>query len=241
MGDMRKLLAALVAVSAVAPVWSQAEEGAEKILGTIAVVTKGVGIYAQKSSDSRRYFPATAGMPLVIQRVEDPWAGVMMSDGRVGWVKIAFIQLTDKVAVLAAQDSRDQIPTSRAGFVVKRALDLTHDGVPYVWGGNSLTDGVDCSGLVKRLYGEIGKNLPRTARDQALVGTPIKKWEDLRGGDRIYFWNASRTKISHTGIFVGEPKNGDYTFVHSARSRGGIVRDRLNDSRWLRTLAGVMR
>jgi cell wall-associated NlpC family hydrolase len=39
-------------------------------------------------------------------------------------------------------------------------------GTPYVWGGNSLTKGVDCSGLVQQVFGKFGISLPRTTYDQ---------------------------------------------------------------------------
>src|SRR5690606_16347624 len=50
-------------------------------------------------------------------------------------------------------------------------------GIPYVWGGNSLTKGVDCSGLVQQVYKQFGIALPRTADQQAHTGvkTSISK------------------------------------------------------------------
>ncbi len=47
---------------------------------------------------------------------------------------------------------------------------LKYLGTPYVFGGNSLTKGVDCSGLVQQLYGMFGFELPRTARQDADPG-----------------------------------------------------------------------
>src|SRR5699024_8053940 len=40
-------------------------------------------------------------------------------------------------------------------------------GVPYVWGGESLTEGgFDCSGLVQKVFSEFGVDMPRVARQQ---------------------------------------------------------------------------
>lgn len=54
-------------------IFDQVNPGKEEILGTIAIVTKAAGIYAQKSSESRRNFPAPKGMQIVVQRIEDFW------------------------------------------------------------------------------------------------------------------------------------------------------------------------
>ena len=39
-------------------------------------------------------------------------------------------------------------------------------GKPYIWGGNDLNVGVDCSALVKLIYSKYGYSLPRTAATQ---------------------------------------------------------------------------
>ena len=45
-------------------------------------------------------------------------------------------------------------------------------------------------------------DLPRTAAEQATVGEPITRLEDLQPGDRLYFKERSETRISHTGIYL---------------------------------------
>ena len=46
-------------------------------------------------------------------------------------------------------------------------------GNPYVYGGNSLTNGTDCSGFVKGVYAAFGINLPRTSSEQRSVGYAV--------------------------------------------------------------------
>ena len=40
-------------------------------------------------------------------------------------------------------------------------------GVPYVWGGTDPAKGLDCSGLVQRVYKDLGIDLPRVSQGQA--------------------------------------------------------------------------
>lgn len=212
--------------------WSQGQ-----VAGYVAVVKKEGGIFAEKSSNSHMYFPAKPGMQIVVRVVEDPWAGVVMADGRLGWIKAAFVEVTDHVAYWPEQGpprDQQQLASRKGDKVVEEARKYV--GTPYVWGGNDLQGGVDCSGFVKKLYGQIGENLPRTAAQQAKVGTPILRLEHLQPGDRLYFCDASRTRINHTGIYMG---GGN--FIHSARSKGGVSVDTLFDPKWRNKLVAARR
>jgi cell wall-associated NlpC family hydrolase len=46
-------------------------------------------------------------------------------------------------------------------------------GNPYVYGGNSLTNGVDCSGFTQQVFLKNGIKIARTAADQSLSGKNI--------------------------------------------------------------------
>lgn len=74
-------------------------------------------------------------------------------------------------------------------------------GVPYVWGGESLAEGgLDCSGLVQRSLADLGiTGVPRVARDQAKLGTPVASLADAQPGDLLVFEGGK-----HIGIYVGD-------------------------------------
>jgi cell wall-associated NlpC family hydrolase len=80
-------------------------------------------------------------------------------------------------------------------------------GLPYVWGGTSMTKGVDCSGLVQSVYKSLGYDLPRLSADQARSGRPISSMADAQPGDLIAWDNSSRNNgADHIAIYVGNGK-----------------------------------
>ncbi|MEZ0493737.1 NlpC/P60 family protein [Kineococcus sp. TBRC 1896] len=82
-------------------------------------------------------------------------------------------------------------------------------GVPYRWGGTT-PDGFDCSGLIQYAGKQLGLSLPRTAAQQATVGTAVPSLDKARPGDLVVLENGH-----HIGIYVGDgqmlhaPKTGD--------------------------------
>lgn len=77
-------------------------------------------------------------------------------------------------------------------------------GLKYVWGGESLTKGADCSGFTQQIYKKFGVSLPHHAADQAKMGTKITSKKNLQAGDLVFF--GSKSNITHVGIYGGDDK-----------------------------------
>lgn len=212
----------------------------KKVIGKVGQTTEKTLIYAAMSTKSRVYYRVAAYEYLVVtDSSKDNWMKVLLQNGQYGYVQsdtIAKLPLEVAVDVKAkSRTSRGAIGNdSSRGRAAERGLDFK--GTPYAWGGNDMYKGVDCSAFVKNLFGEVGMNLPRTAAEQALVGQPITRLEDLQKGDRLYFWEAKRNKIGHTGIYLG---NG--LFVHSSRGKNGVDTDYLGAPKWLKLLVAARR
>lgn len=90
---------------------------------------------------------------------------------------------------------------------IQKATAYMNSGVGYVWGGNSLATGVDCSGLVQQVYLALGVRLPRTAQQQAYYGQKMPI-QNLTPGDLVAFNNgASRgIQVGHIAIYLGNNK-----------------------------------
>lgn len=74
-------------------------------------------------------------------------------------------------------------------------------GVPYVWGGTNPATGLDCSGLVQRVYKDLGIDLPRVAIDQGNAGTTVPNLASAKPGDLLVM-NGGQ----HIGIYMGNNK-----------------------------------
>jgi cell wall-associated NlpC family hydrolase len=216
---------------------AQAQEQSRKVvLGKLGQSVKAAPIYASASSRSRMYYRAKPYEYLVIQSSSKPeWLRVLLENGVYGYVKAELVARLPYDVTMDAPARVDAGIASRSRAAVAQ-WGLQFQGTPYKWGGNDPLRGIDCSGFVKFLYGQIGLNLPRTAAEQALVGQPIRRLEDLRQGDRLYFWDSKRGKIGHTGLYLG---NG--YFVHSSSGKGGVSTDYLGASKWLKSLAAARR
>lgn len=83
---------------------------------------------------------------------------------------------------------------------------MTALGQPYVWGGTSLSSGVDCSGLIYAAYARAGLSIPRVSYQQANFGERVSVGQ-LRPGD-LYAWdNSSRNNgADHIALYIGNGK-----------------------------------
>lgn len=208
-----------------------------RVLGKLGQALEPTPIYSNADKGARVYARVQQYEYLVVQDFKYPeWRKVLLQNGRFGYVP------SDRVAELPYEvtmdaGSRGAALSSRSGAGSAIAnQSLRYIGTPYKWGGNNLQNGIDCSGFVKQLFGQIGVDLPRTAAEQVKVGKPITQLEDLQAGDRLYFWDAKRGKVGHTGIYLG---NG--FFSHASSGKGQVGTDYLGDQKWLKMLVAARR
>ena len=88
-------------------------------------------------------------------------------------------------------------------------------GNPYVWGGESLTNGCDCSGFTQQVYAQFGVALPRTSYQQAEVGVKIPA-EEAVPGDLLFY--SRDGVVYHVLMYIGDGKA-----VNASSSSTGII------------------
>ena len=105
--------------------------------------------------------------------------------------------------------------------------------VPYLWGGASVEDGFDCSGLTMTVYQLNGLNLPRNSSEQYQAGNPIAR-EELTIGDLVFFDTMGKGRVSHVGIYVG-----DGEFIHAPKKGRTICRESMTEGYYLNHYVGA--
>lgn len=83
-------------------------------------------------------------------------------------------------------------------------------GNPYVYGGNSLTNGIDCSGFTQQIYAAFGVSIGRTDSAQAYAGVEVPLSQAQAGDLLVYY--------GHVGIY-----NGSGGIIHASSPEVGIV------------------
>ena len=128
---------------------------------------------------------------------------------------------------------RPSKPASDMGEIAARTAER-FVGIPYRWGGNTVVDGMDCSGFVRAVYNLCGVNIPRTSAEQFHTGQSIGR-DDLADGDLVFF-GSSPDHVSHVGIYVGNGR-----FVHAPRRGEEIRITPIGDSYFAARFVGARR
>ena len=182
-------------------------------------------------------YKCSTGTEIAVTKQSGEWSAILMSDRSTGWIPTRFLKFTGQSVDISTQVVAAASYSSAGDYSVRAgdgrwsstnpmvAQALGWMGTPYVYGGTSRR-GIDCSAMIQNSFRSCGYRLPRTAAEQARVGTPIAP-SNLQPGDRLYF-SASGTRVDHTGLYMG-----DGLFVHaSGRGRSVIVSKLFDRRNW---------
>jgi len=125
-------------------------------------------------------------------------------------------------AAIAADARAAHFP--RQPSAIAQSAEVLFAGASYQWGGVTPW-GVDCSGLVQRVFGLHGVPLPRDAWQQAEHLTLVEEDAAARHSpaDLLFFSDRDDRRVTHVGVSLGDGR-----MVHSALSRGGVTVETMN-------------
>lgn len=148
-------------------------------------------------------------VPIHIVGQNTDWYKVALGNGQTGWIAKDYVKTSLDELVPYSKILGEEVVEYGKLFI----------GTPYVWGGNDLTSGVDCSGLTKEVYETFDINISRLSYTQVDDGESIPKG-DLLPGDLVFFDTSGENNgnISHVGIYAGEDK-----FLHADSTHGVMI------------------
>lgn len=149
----------------------------------------------------------------------------------------AFVTVALAVPAMGSADGGDRphvIPVHEPEVVPagERAvrIALKAVGVPYRWGGESPSNGFDCSGLVRWAYGRVGIDLPHSSYALYREGRRVAE-SRLEPGDVLFFEG-----LGHVGLYVGKGK-----MVHAPQTGRNVEVVQLRATSYGSRLVGARR
>lgn len=180
----------------------------------VTVSTDTLNVRQGPSTDTYVITTVSKDADLYVLEVVDGWVKIEI-DSREGYVASDYVTIGKRLktgSTLKELQFGEGVSETRINLV---NFALQYVGNRYVWGGESLTYGVDCSGFTMKVYEQFGVYLPHYSGSQPAYGTKISA-SDAKPGDLFFY--ASGSRIDHVAIYIG---NGQ--IVHAASTRAGII------------------
>jgi len=205
-------------------------------VGTRMAKVKSERLLVREEADSEA---AVIGMvvgedELMVLEETDEWVKVDIEEG-YGWVSREFVKVyTDFIRAETKEEEKERLAKerqeseearTRAALKIIDTVEVTDEnemgiavaeyavqfiGNPYVWGGTSLTNGVDCSGFVMKVYEEFDVSLPHSSAADRKQGYAVNGLENALPGDLICY-------SGHVALYIG-----DGMIVHASNEKDGI-------------------
>ncbi len=171
---------------------------------------------------------------LIVTGETEGWVRVDVEEG-FGWISKEYVRVyTDYIRAETTEEEQKRlekeaedrekarIAAAKMAIFTVEKTDETEMGIavakyaiqfignPYVWGGESLTNGVDCSGFVMKVYEHFGVELPHSSAADRHQGYAVIGLENALPGDLICY-------SGHVALYIG-----DGQIVHAASEKSGI-------------------
>lgn len=186
------------------------------------------------SEDAEIMGMVAMGDALIVTGETEGWVRVDVEEG-FGWISKDYVRVyTDYIRAETTEEEQKRlekeaedrekarIAAAKMAIFTVEKTDETEMGIavakyaiqfignPYVWGGESLTEGVDCSGFVMKVYEHFGVELPHSSAADRHQGYAVKGLENALPGDLICY-------SGHVALYIG-----DGQIVHAASEKSGI-------------------
>ena len=190
------------------------------------IVTDGEPIYKEPTDTSEAVCFAQAGKYFTIMQYLGDWYKIdnTIYAGYVRQDRVKNNRFLDDTYFF-------QKPGEKISDLRLQVVDYAFEwfGTPYVWGGETLGEGVDCSAYVWRIFQKFDIPMPRLSAEQAEWGEPVASMDEILPGDLLFYrgYNDAEESwtegVGHVGIYIGNGR-----MIHAASVARGITVDDYN-------------
>lgn len=201
----------------------------------------GVPVYARTSPKSQQYGVLGFGDAVVVNTKK------LKMNKKYAWLPVYMDNLKDakgrKATAYVRMGQLKLLSLNAKKYSNNRIIDkaiktgMKYLGTPFILGGLSMTDGIDCSGFVGKCFQMVGRNLASWYHTITLEGvsrqifwhntnTPLTKEElnKMKVGDLLFYLDKDTSgAIGHVGIYIGKGMmlnaSGHYGYVYPT---GGV-------------------
>lgn len=113
-----------------------------------------------------------------------------------------------------------------------------YQGITYRNGGTD-EKGMDCSGLLFRVYSDQNFMIPRPTYQQELFGLPVSI-DKIQKGDWVFFKTNGSKSINHVGLITNIVNPKEVYFIHASTSKG-VREDNIYSKYWFASFEKVIR
>jgi cell wall-associated NlpC family hydrolase len=143
------------------------------------------------------------------------------------------VPLNPSVTLVTSPQVNNPSEIKTLGEVIVQSAKLQM-GIPYKFGGNSPSEGFDCSGLALYSHRINGISIPRQTSEQFKLGKHINRTE-LNSGDLLFFRTMGQS-VSHVGIYMEND-----IFIHAPNSRKNVETETLDNPYYKKRYLGARR
>ena len=153
------------------------------------------------------YYMDSTGLPMTGRQVIDGKTYFFLANGRLaeGYGTLDTAGNVGGVLKLFKVNNEGVITSEKAitgsGKGYEMALNaVSYIGNPYVYGGNDINNGIDCSAFVQYIHAQAGYSISRTTYTQCVEGTAVTPTaKNLKPGDLIFYYSGP----DHVVMYIG--------------------------------------
>lgn len=187
---------------------------AASVVSKMAKATEGgLRVRSAPNTDSEILTTMGEGERLEVTAILDGWIQVDL-DAETAYISAEYAEVEEELdtAVTMTELLYGEGVTSVRVALCQYAQEFV--GNKYVWGGTSLTNGVDCSGFTMQIYKKYGITLPHYSVSQSKMGKEVSL-ANAKPGDLVFYSKGGT--VNHVGIYIG---NGQV--CHASNPKQGI-------------------